>query len=136
MHGGRPFGAILVGPDDKVLIEAENDYRSGDRTAHAERVLLSRASTIFQKDFLALCTIYSSAEPCAMCAGAVYWAGVGRVVYALSENDLIDLIGPVNDNDVAVRLGYDLAPSTCWCSCLWLISSLLSLSLRQAAGGF
>ena len=103
-NGNHPFGALLVGPDDKVLIEAENDSRSGDRTAHAERVLLSRASLIYPSDFLARCTLYSSAEPCAMCAGAAYWVGIGRVVYALSENDLRDLIGPNHSANLTMNL--------------------------------
>jgi tRNA(Arg) A34 adenosine deaminase TadA len=42
--------------------------------------------------------MYASAEPCAMCAGAAYWAGVGRVVYGLSERDLRRLIGPHPEN--------------------------------------
>jgi tRNA(Arg) A34 adenosine deaminase TadA len=71
---------------------------AGDRTGHAERLLMTKASMIYSADFLAGCTMYASAEPCAMCAGAVYWAGVGRVVYGLSERDLGQLIGPHPEN--------------------------------------
>jgi tRNA(Arg) A34 adenosine deaminase TadA len=47
---------------------------------------------------LAAATLYSSAEPCAMCAGAIYWCGIGRVVYALSEHRLLDLTGDHPEN--------------------------------------
>jgi tRNA(Arg) A34 adenosine deaminase TadA len=69
-----------------------------DMTAHAERVLMSRASQTYDPTFLGRCTMYSSAEPCAMCAGAAYWAGVGRVVYALSESRLRQLTGDHPEN--------------------------------------
>jgi tRNA(Arg) A34 adenosine deaminase TadA len=97
--GNHPFGAILVDPDGTVLMEAGNALGdAGDRTAHAERVLMTRASQIHSAEFLAGCTMYASAEPCAMCAGSAYWAGVGRVVYGLSERDLAQLIGPHPEN--------------------------------------
>jgi tRNA(Arg) A34 adenosine deaminase TadA len=97
--GHHPFGAILVGPDGAVLLAAGNAHGdAGDRTAHAERVLMTRASLAYPGEFLGLCTMYASAEPCAMCAGAAYWAGVGRVVYGLSERDLRRLIGPHPEN--------------------------------------
>jgi tRNA(Arg) A34 adenosine deaminase TadA len=84
--GNHPFGAILVGPDGQVLIEAGNGCQPNiDMTAHAERLLATQASKTYDASFLARCTIYSSSEPCAMCAGAVYWVGIGRVVFGLSE---------------------------------------------------
>ena len=97
-EGNHPFGAILVGPDGKVLMEAENGAGGGDRTGHAERVLMTRASLAYDAEFLAECTLYANAEPCAMCAGASYWAGIGRVVYGLSEKKLKALIGPHPEN--------------------------------------
>jgi tRNA(Arg) A34 adenosine deaminase TadA len=97
--GNHPFGAILVGPDGTVLMRAGNAHGdAGDRTGHAERVLMTRASLAYAADFLAGCTMVASAEPCAMCAGSAYWAGVGRVVYGLSERDLGALIGPHPEN--------------------------------------
>ncbi|MBK5960473.1 tRNA-specific adenosine deaminase [Rhodoplanes elegans] len=88
--GDHPFGAILVGPDGTVLMEQGNGYTAEgrDMTAHAERLLASRASRTHPQAFLATCTLYTSAEPCAMCAGAIYWAGIGRVVYGQSERHL------------------------------------------------
>ena len=97
--GNHPFGAVLVGPDGAVLMQAGNAHgEAGDRTGHAERLLMTRASLAYSAGFLAGCTIYANAEPCAMCAGAAYWAGVGRVVYGLSERDLGALIGPHPEN--------------------------------------
>lgn len=88
--GDHPFGAILVGPDGAVLMEQGNGFTAEgrDMTAHAERLLASRASKAYRPDVLAGCTLYTSAEPCAMCSGAIYWAGIGRVVYGQSERDL------------------------------------------------
>ena len=97
--GNHPFGALLAGPDGEILLEAENSCGSlGDRTGHAERNLMTSASTQYDAAFLAACTMYTSAEPCAMCSGAVYWAGVGRVVYGLGERALKALIGPDPEN--------------------------------------
>ena len=98
-NGNHPFGALLVGPDGAVLMEAENScVTTRDRTGHAERNLMTQASIAYDAEFLARCTLYASAEPCAMCAGAAYWAGVGRVVYALSERALKALIGAHPEN--------------------------------------
>jgi tRNA(Arg) A34 adenosine deaminase TadA len=98
-HGNHPFGAILVGPDGQVLLERENGYRPDrDMTGHAERVLATDACKAFPAELLARCTLYTSAEPCAMCAGAVYWAGIGRVVYGLSEKRLKSITGDHSEN--------------------------------------
>jgi tRNA(Arg) A34 adenosine deaminase TadA len=98
-HGNHPFGAILVDRNGNVLIEAENGYMpSHDGTAHAERLLASQACTTIDAAILRNATIYSSAEPCAMCAGAIYWAGIGRLVYALSEHRLRELTGNHPEN--------------------------------------
>jgi tRNA(Arg) A34 adenosine deaminase TadA len=98
-HGNHPFGAILVDADGNVLIETENGYMPArDRTAHAERLLASQACTTIDAAILRGATMYSSAEPCAMCAGAIYWAGIGRLVYALSEHRLRELTGNHPEN--------------------------------------
>src|SRR5258705_8132218 len=73
-HGNHPFGALLVDQNRKVLLEAENGYMpSHDGTAHAERLLATQACTAIDANILRSATLYSSAEPCAMCAGAIYW---------------------------------------------------------------
>ena len=98
-NGNHPFGAILVDRDGKVLIEAENGYMPAhDGTAHAERLLATQAYTTIAPEILSSATLYSSAEPCAMCAGAIYWAGIGRLVYGLSEHRLRELTGNHPEN--------------------------------------
>ena len=98
-HGNHPFGAILVDADRTVLIEAENGYMPDhDGTAHAERLLATQACTTLSPDVLGKATLYSSAEPCAMCAGAIYWAGIGRLVYGLSEHRLRAVTGNHPEN--------------------------------------
>ena len=98
-HGNHPFGAILVSRDRTVLLEAENGYMpSHDGTAHAERLLATQACTTLSADVLKAATLYSSAEPCAMCAGAIYWAGIGRLVYGLSEHRLRAVTGNHPEN--------------------------------------
>ena len=82
-----------------MLLEAENGYMpSHDGTAHAERLLATQACTTIDADILRNATLYSSAEPCAMCAGAIYWAGIGRLVYGLSEHRLRELTGNHPEN--------------------------------------
>ena len=98
-HGNHPFGAILVAKDGTVLIEAENGYMPAhDGTAHAERLACTEACTALSPTVLSTATLYSSAEPCAMCAGAIYWAGIGRLVYGLSEQRLRDITGNHPEN--------------------------------------
>jgi tRNA(Arg) A34 adenosine deaminase TadA len=98
-NGNHPFGAILVSPVGEILIEAENGLMPDrDMTAHAERLLATAASKKFDPEFLAACTMYTSAEPCAMCAGAIYWVGIGRVVFGLSEARLKQMTGNHPEN--------------------------------------
>jgi tRNA(Arg) A34 adenosine deaminase TadA len=88
-HGNHPFGAILVDAHGGRLLEAENTVNTDhDCTGHAETNLMRLASRRYTPEFLAQCTLYTSTEPCAMCAGAIYWGNVRRVVYALAEVEL------------------------------------------------
>jgi tRNA(Arg) A34 adenosine deaminase TadA len=80
-----------------MLAEAMNDIHA-DCTSHAELVAVRLASSNFSAAQLRDATLYSSAEPCAMCAGAIYWSGIGRVVYALSEGRLLQLTGNHPEN--------------------------------------
>ncbi len=88
-HGNHPFGALLADETGQVLAEAENTVLTErDATGHAETNLIRLTSRRFAPETLTRCTLYTSTEPCPMCAGAIYWAGVGRVVYGLSEAGL------------------------------------------------
>ncbi len=98
-HGNHPFGAILVDENNQVLLEAENTVVTGrDCTGHAETNLMRLASQQFPPEKLELCTLYTSTEPCAMCAGAIHWGNVRRVVYALSEVALYEMVGASPDH--------------------------------------
>ena len=91
-HGNHPFGAILVGPENQILLEAENTVVTHkDITGHAETNLIRLASKKYSLAYLEDCTIYTSTEPCPMCAGAIFWSHVGRVVYGLSTDRLYSM---------------------------------------------
>lgn len=97
--GNTPFGALLVDKDGNILMEQGNIEISGKVcTGHAETTLAARASQEYSKDFLWDCTLYTTAEPCAMCSGAIYWANIGRVVYAMTERRLLQLTGSNEQN--------------------------------------
>jgi tRNA(Arg) A34 adenosine deaminase TadA len=94
-HGNHPFGAVLVDEHNRVLLQAENTVlTSRDSTGHAETNLVRVATQQYPPEQLAHYTLYASTEPCVMCAGAIHWSQIGRVVYALSEVDLYAIIGP------------------------------------------
>jgi tRNA(Arg) A34 adenosine deaminase TadA len=99
-HGRHPFAALVADETGKVIARAGNNSMppEGDPTQHAELVAAARAAKLLSPEALAKCTLYSSAEPCCMCAGAVYWTGIGRVVYALSEHKLLGLTGDHPEN--------------------------------------
>lgn len=87
-HGNHPFGALLV-KDGAVLLTAENSvHTEHDATRHAEMNLVSAATRQFDLETLAASVLYTSTEPCAMCAGAIMWGGIGTVVYGCSAETL------------------------------------------------
>lgn len=89
-EGNHPFGSVLVDSEGNVLLETTNiEVTESDCTGHAETVLMRAASKKYDKDFLATCTLYTTAEPCSMCAGAMYWANVRRLVYGITEKQLL-----------------------------------------------
>jgi len=98
-HGNTPFGALLVDAEGNIIMEQENiEITEKICTGHAEATLAARASHEYSRDFLWNCTLYTTAEPCAMCAGAIYWANIGRVVYGMTEKRLLELTGSDEQN--------------------------------------
>jgi len=92
-RGNHPFGALLA-KDGQILLEAENTVYTGhDVTNHAETNLVRLAVQHYDFAFLESCVLYTSTEPCAMCSGAIYWSGVGAVVYACSAERLGKIAG-------------------------------------------
>lgn len=97
-RGNHPFGAVLVDANNQLILEAENTVITDrDCTGHAETNLVRLATRRFTPAQLTGCTLYTSTEPCAMCAGAIHWSQIGRVVYALGEDDLYAIVGNVSD---------------------------------------
>ncbi len=93
--GHHPFGAVLVAPDHETVLFEQGNV---DAVNHAEAVLAREAAARWQPDFLWGCTLVTTVEPCAMCAGTQYWAHIGRVVYGMSEARLLELTGNHAEN--------------------------------------
>jgi tRNA(Arg) A34 adenosine deaminase TadA len=98
--GRHPFGSLVVDELGRIVAEGLNNAvrPKGDPTQHAETVVCSAAAKLLPESALRKCTLYTSTEPCAMCAGAIYWTGIGRVVYALAEARLLDFTGSDAEN--------------------------------------
>jgi len=93
-HGHHRFGAVLVGPDNRILMHQCNI----DTVRHAETELARRAADAYPPEFLWTCTLVSTGEPCAMCTGTLYWANIGRLVYGYEEAKLLALTGDHPEN--------------------------------------
>ncbi|POS72300.1 hypothetical protein DHEL01_v209310 [Diaporthe helianthi] len=92
-HNKPPFACILVAPDHETVLLKQHNV---SYIRHAESSLALSAADQFPPAYLWQCTMYSTWEPCAMCAGTVYWANIGRVVFAASWKQLLELTGPNN----------------------------------------
>ena len=92
-NGNMPFGATLVREGEVLQVSCNNQLTASDCTGHAEVVLIREAAA--KHGLLAVrdATVYASGEPCAMCSGAMFWAGVARVVYAATNPDIIAALG-------------------------------------------
>jgi len=90
-NGNHPFGALLV-HNGSIILRSENTVvTSNDVTQHAELNLVREASIKFGKKLLKESSLYTSTEPCAMCAGAIYWAGIRKVIFGLTAQRLGEL---------------------------------------------
>lgn len=88
-RGNRPFGAVIVSAEGQVLAEAYcNTSETGDCTGHAETNAVRQVSPHVSREVLAAATLYSSAEPCVMCAGAIFWSNIGRVIFGIDAVSL------------------------------------------------
>lgn len=93
--GKHPFGAILVAPDGETVLAEQGNV---DTVNHAESTLARTAASNFTPEYLWGCTLVTTVEPCAMCAGTQYWAHIGRLVYGMSERRLLTLTGQHDEN--------------------------------------
>jgi tRNA(adenine34) deaminase len=83
--GEIPVGAIIV-CQKQIIARAHNQTQIlNDVTAHAEIMAITSASSYLGSKYLKDCTLYVTLEPCIMCAGALYWSQVDRVVYGASD---------------------------------------------------
>ena len=119
-RGNRPFGAVVIAANGDTLSEAFNDTgETGDCTGHAETNAIRRlAATGAQRDLLAGATLYSSAEPCVMCAGAIFWSAIGRVVFGIDAERLRVFRGARGDQrdvELSCRDVFDAAPHPIEC---------------------
>jgi tRNA(Arg) A34 adenosine deaminase TadA len=97
-EGNHPFGALLADEHGKVLLFSGNTYQDDKGPGHAELNVARAAAKAYPPEVLAKCTLYTSIEPCSMCAGGTYWAGIGRLVYGVSEQRLAELTGDNPEN--------------------------------------
>ncbi len=94
-QGRHPFGAILVAADNETVLLEQGNINTVN---HAESTLARRAAEQFTPAQLWEMTLYTTVEPCAMCAGTQYWANIGRLVYGMSEKQLLEFTGNHPDN--------------------------------------
>jgi tRNA(Arg) A34 adenosine deaminase TadA len=91
--GNHPFGSLLV-RNGEIVLESENTVNTdNDPTRHAELKLVSQASRKFKTNVLKDSTLFTSTEPCPMCSGAIYWAGINRVVFGCTAKELYKITG-------------------------------------------
>jgi len=93
--GHHPFGAVLVGPDQETVLLEQGNI---DTLNHAESTLARHAAAEYSPQYLWGCTLYTSVEPCCMCAGAAYWANIGCVVFGMTELELLAATGRHSEN--------------------------------------
>jgi tRNA(Arg) A34 adenosine deaminase TadA len=96
--GNHPFGAVLVSAEGQVLAEGMNSHSVDGGPGHAEANLAREAARRFDMSVLRGATLYTSVEPCTMCAGTIYWAGIGATVFGISERRLGELTGDDPEN--------------------------------------
>jgi guanine deaminase len=86
-EGGRPFASVIV-RDGQIIFTGMNlSAQSKDPTAHAEILAIRAASQVLNSESLKGCAIYTTCEPCPMCLGALYWAELDLVVFAVSGEE-------------------------------------------------
>ncbi len=133
--GHHPFGCVIVGEDGQVLAERESrKERGGDCTQHSELEAVRTASGQYPKDVLRRATLYTSTEPCAMCAGAIYWSGISRVVFGTPEHRLKSMTGIHPENatmDLPCRELFSRGART-----IEVVGPLLEEEATEAHAGF
>jgi tRNA(Arg) A34 adenosine deaminase TadA len=91
--GNFPFGAALVKNGVLEHVAGNDAVTTNDVTGHAEVALVREAAKLKGPAVLVGATVYASGEPCAMCTGAMFWAGVSRIVFAATTPDIMEILG-------------------------------------------
>jgi guanine deaminase len=86
-EGGRPFASVIVHQGQIITTGGNLSAQSKDPTAHAEILAIRAASQILQAESLRGCALYTTCEPCPMCLGALYWAELDRVTFAMGGDE-------------------------------------------------
>ena len=95
--GNLPFGCILVDEMGNIIEEGENTVvTDGNSIAHCEINLVNKLSDKYTLAFLETCTVYASTEPCPMCSAAIFWSGIGRLVFSLGKEKYHQLVKTTN----------------------------------------
>jgi tRNA(Arg) A34 adenosine deaminase TadA len=106
--GDMPYGSLLVGPAGDVLAEDRNTVVTArDITAHPELKLARWAARQLDPDVARHATLYTSCQPCPMCTGVIARSGVGRIVFALSGEQLEELKPPSAVSPDAAQVTYE-----------------------------
>ena len=118
-RGNRPFGAVIISADGAMIAEAYcNTSETGDCTGHAETNAVRRATPTTRREVLTTSTLYSSGEPCVMCAGAIFWSGIRRVVFGIDAVSLRVFRGEVaeqRDAELSCRDVFAASPHAIEC---------------------
>jgi tRNA(adenine34) deaminase len=97
LHGNLPFGCLLADEAGNVLEAGENTVVAGNDTiAHCKINLVHQLAGKYNDAFLSSCTLFAGTEPCPMCTAALYWPGIGRIVYALSKEGYHEVVATSN----------------------------------------
>ena len=107
VDGAGPFGAVITMNGDIIASSGNRVVLDSDPTAHAEILAIRKAASVLNTHDLNGCILYASCEPCPMCLGAIYWAGIKKVVYSASRHDAAS----AGFNDEFIYNEIDLNPS-------------------------
>lgn len=128
-RGNRPFGAVVVAADGRILAEAfSNTRETGDCTGHAEmNAVRQLGNPRVAPELLAGATLYASAQPCAMCAGAICNAGIGRVVFGLDDTRLLQIRPDLRGSTLDCHTVFDNATYAITCIGPALVNEALAV---------
>lgn len=99
--GNLSFGCVLVNEEGEIIEEGENlVITSKNSITHCEIVLINKLAGKYEREYLYKCTIYATTEPCPMCSAAIFWSGIGKLVYALSKEGYHAIANTTNPDHI------------------------------------